>query len=242
MTLLFTLNDCIVHIFCPNCGKHIDVSTAEIERLEGHYVCPQCLVDIDLDGFEQAAANADYVLDDEDQQRTVAQQQEALAASKQPASGEQPSPQPSNSASIQPPAYKAPSPQHADDVLRYCKNCGTFLRQGVNFCPKCGKYVKVTPPTYQSTSPATNRPPSYSRSTSSNYSRPNDQRNSVRKPMATKTRKTTPSTRKQSGDLNGRPKGILSIAGCLTFTVIVVAIFIILYILLGSHVDGLTLN
>ena len=49
-----------MHIFCPNCGKHIDVSIKEIERLEGHYLCPQCLVDIDLEGFEQNTRDFDY--------------------------------------------------------------------------------------------------------------------------------------------------------------------------------------
>ena len=56
--------------------------------------------------------------------------------------------------------------------------------------------------------------------------------------MASSTRKPTKSSRKT--DDKNQPKGIFSIAGCLTFTVIIVAIFFIVYILLGINSDGLT--
>ena len=56
--------------------------------------------------------------------------------------------------------------------------------------------------------------------------------------MASSTRKPTKSPRKT--DDKNQPKGIFSIDGCLTFTVIIVAIFFIVYILLGINSDGLT--
>ena len=138
-----------MHIFCPNCGKHIDVSIQEIEKLEGHYVCPQCLSEIDLEGFEQNAADFDY-FDDEAQQdgyvKDPVQQEPA-----QPMASDNSAP--AVSTTTQPPAYKPAASndnqQYRDDVIRYCKYCGTFLRKGINYCPKCGKYVKVQPPAYQ---------------------------------------------------------------------------------------------
>ena len=135
-----------MHIFCPNCGKHIDVSIKEIERLEGHYLCPQCLVDIDLEGFEQNTRDFDY--QDYDNEET---------AQSQPAPSVKSVPEPETRPTATPPAYKAPEPAapapapHKDDVIRYCKRCGAFLRQGVSYCPKCGNYVKVKPPTYRGT-------------------------------------------------------------------------------------------
>ena len=56
--------------------------------------------------------------------------------------------------------------------------------------------------------------------------------------MASSTRKPTKRPRK-ADDMN-QPKGIFSIAGCLTFTVIIVAILFIAYIVLGINFDGIT--
>lgn len=225
-----------MHIFCPNCGKHIDVSIQEIEKLEGHYVCPQCLIEIDLEGFEQNAADFDY-FDDEAQQDGYVKDPVQQEPSQPVASD--------NSASTattlaQPPAYKPAasndSQQYRDDVMRYCKNCGTFLRKGINYCPKCGKYVKVQPPAYQGPrsplpSPHSHTSPLPSHPSSGNYNY--DYRNRVRQPMASSTRKPSKSNRNRSD--NETPKGIFSIGGCITFTIIVVAIFFIVYILLGDH-------
>jgi hypothetical protein len=49
--------------------------------------------------------------------------------------------------------------------------------------------------------------------------------------MASSTRKPSKSNR----SVGDTPKGIFSIGGCITFTIIVVAIFFIVYILLGDH-------
>ena len=210
-----------MHIFCPNCGKHIDVSIQEIEKLEGHYVCPQCLSEIDLEGFEQNAADFDY-FDDEAQQDGYVKDPVQQEPS-QPAASD-------NGTSTATTWAKPPA------VMRYCKNCGTFLRKGINYCPKCGKYVKVQPPAYQGPrsplpSPHSHPSPLPSHPSSGNYNY--DYRNRVRQPMASSTRKPSKSNRNRSD--NETPKGIFSIGGCITFTIIVVAIFFIVYILLGDH-------
>lgn len=228
-----------VHIFCPNCGKHIDVSISEIEKLEGHYVCPQCLSEINLEGFEQHIENQSYLDDEELGQDNYAPKAEGESGEERNAPTSDAPVNPDGKATAQPPTYKPSQPQHRDDVMRYCKNCGTFLRQGVNFCPRCGSYVKiVAPPSYQgSKTPTNTRPPQYSRTRVANP-QTQDPRNRVRPPMASSTRKPTKSPRKT--DDKNQPKGIFSIAGCLTFTVIIVAIFFIVYILLGINSDGLT--
>lgn len=232
-----------MHIYCPNCGKHIDVSIQEIEKLEGHYVCPQCLSEINLDGFEQIAADYDY-FDDEAQQETPGEQPQQPATTQEATSTPTPT---TAAATVQPPQYKpaATTEQHRDDVLRYCRNCGTFLREGINYCPKCGKYVKVQPPAYQGPKQATAATTATASSPAAhtNYAPRNnyDNRNRVRPPMASNTRKPAKSRTSRSND-TGRPTGIFSIAGCLTFTIIAVAIFFIAYILLGSHFDGITAN
>jgi predicted RNA-binding Zn-ribbon protein involved in translation (DUF1610 family) len=222
-----------VHIFCPTCGKHIDVSISEIEKLEGHYVCPQCLSEINLEGFEQAHNDQDYLDDEELGSQDYAPKNEVNESTAAP------DVKTADKATAQPPAYK-PQTQHRDDVMRYCKNCGAFLKKGVNFCPKCGQFVKVTPqvapqvapPSYQRPS---SRPPKYARNYASN-SQTNDPRNKIRPPMASSKRKPIKNNR-QNND-KGQAKGIFSIPGCLVFTVIAVAIFFILYVLLGVHVEG----
>ena len=226
-----------MHIFCPNCGKHIDVSIKEIERLEGHYLCPQCLVDIDLEGFEQNTRDFDY--QDYDNEET---------AQSQPAPSVKSVPEPETRPTATPPAYKAPEPAapapapHKDDVIRYCKRCGAFLRQGVSYCPKCGNYVKVKPPTYRGTgSQATAGAASTMRQPQpypSNAARPvYPPRQRVRPPMASKTRK--PSSSKNNINPGQSSKGIFSLLGCITLTVIVVALFFIVYILVGGNFDVL---
>lgn len=220
-----------MHIFCPTCGKHIDVSISEIEKLEGHYVCPQCLSEINLEGFEQRIEDQSYLEDEELGQDNYAPEGEKVPTSDA-------SPNTDVKAAAQPPTYKPAQQQHRDDVMRYCKNCGTFLRQGVNFCPRCGNFVKIAPPSYQSSKAQTNtRPPQYTRTRATNP-QTNDPQNRVRPPMASNTRRPTKTIRK--ADDKNQPKGIFSIAGCLTFTVIVVAVFFIAYIILGINSDGIT--
>lgn len=203
-------------------------------------MCPQCLSDIDLDGFEQVASNNDYHEDDEETIDSRLPQDDNTVAAAQASTAEQHSP--SSTQATQPPAYNNEK-QHTDDVMRYCKNCGTFLRQGVNFCPKCGKYVKVVaPPAYQGSAHASKQPPKYSRPAAGKPSQPNtkNHRNRVNSQhMATNTRKPSKTTSKND---NNRPKGILAIPGCLIFTVIIVALFFIVYILWGGNFDGLTTN
>ena len=107
-----------MHIFCPNCGKHIDVSIQEIEKLEGHYVCPQCLIEIDLEGFEQNAADFDY-FDDEAQQDGYVKDPVQQEPSQPVASD--------NSASTattlaQPPAYKPAASKQTTVHIWTCDN------------------------------------------------------------------------------------------------------------------------
>lgn len=225
-----------MHIFCPHCGKHIDVSTSEIEKLEGHYVCPQCLYDIELDGFEQDVPDLEPLDNEENEQQQPASlgfnddgksnaQQQALTVSTE------------TKPAVVPPAYKpASQPQPADDVMRYCKFCGAFLRQGVNFCPKCGRYAKVVPPSYRGNNPAAaqgNRNNAFNQQQGYRQQQPVDQRNRVRQPMASKTR-TPGKSKVKTPNNKSWDSGIFSIMGCLTFTIIVVAIFFIIYIFNGE--------
>ena len=55
--------------------------------------------------------------------------------------------------------------------------------------------------------------------------------------MASKTRK--PSSSKKNVSPNESPKGIYSLLGCITLTVIAVALFFIVYILVGGSFDVL---
>lgn len=223
-----------MHIFCPHCGKHIDVSTSEIEKLEGHYVCPQCLYDIELDGFEQDVPDLEPLDDEENEQQPSLgfnddgksnAQQQALTTSTE------------TKPAVVPPAYKpASQPQPADDVMRYCKFCGAFLRQGVNFCPKCGRYAKVVPPSYRGNNSAAaqgNRNNAFNQQQGYRQQQPVDQRNRVRQPMASKTR-TPGKSKVKTPNNKSWDSGIFSIMGCLTFTIIVVAIFFIIYIFNGE--------
>lgn len=225
-----------MHIFCSQCGKHIDVSIEEIENLEGHLVCPQCLASIDVDVKGKA-------IDFHDKEVTIGNGEgdsiEPPAASVPPASPAQEPAVPASPASkaqVTPPAMPA-QPAHVDSVLRYCKQCGAFLREGANFCPKCGTWVRVAPPQYRGV--ASSSPPSYRQRQSAtvasgqqasqpvNYSQPSN--------MSPKRNTKTSS---KSRDNNNRQSGIMSIAGCLTLTVIAVAVFFIIYIIWGVNVEG----
>ena len=199
-------------------------------------MCPQCLSEINLEGFERAADDRDY-LDDEELGQNDYTREGSEADDKK---NNDTQPTASNAkTTAQPPAYKpqANTKQPTDDVLRYCKSCGTFLRKGVNFCPKCGKYVKVAPPTYQPTKSQQVGYKQQNTRPNANYGQYNDPRNRVRPPMANKVRKPSQSKRYNPNE-KGKPTGIFSIMGCLIFTVIVVALFFILYIVLGVNVEG----
>lgn len=234
-----------MHIFCPNCGKHIDVSVSEIEKLEGQYVCPQCLSEINLEGFEHDDDYMDYIDDDIDQQDYAPQSQEVPELPKE-GTGTQQADMPSSKSTTPPQSHNQHAPTTAqqgatDQVLRYCKKCGAFLRQGVSYCPKCGNYVKVAPPTYRGTT-STTAPSAYrSQSRSNNVSNQSTYpRNRQNNPMSNNPRKPSSSSRKtNNGTGKEASRGIFSIAGCLTFTIIVVALFFILYIIIGVNNDGL---
>lgn len=136
-----------MHIFCTECGKHIDVSLDELENQEGHLVCPQCLAEIDVDvDLFKSSTTAEPMSDN----TSNAMPPPPPVGSNKSATVTVPPPPPvttSRPAMVPPPIPKPPA--HVDDVMRYCKHCGAFLREGVNFCPKCGKFVRVTPPTYK---------------------------------------------------------------------------------------------
>ncbi|MBR5085538.1 MAG: hypothetical protein IKS64_00500 [Muribaculaceae bacterium] len=217
-----------MHIFCPNCGKHIDVSIQEIEKLEGHYVCPQCLIEIDLD---IETRKRDIPLDDE---ATPVEKQSLPDAShiNQPSTStgsvdNSDSDEAKPDASKPKEAEKPPQPSpHVDDVIRYCRKCGAFLKEGANFCPKCGNFVRIRPPKYQSNK--TTAPPPYTKNSQQNNKGKN---NPPKQPMAAKNKKA--SSRASNGGSKSQ-FSILSIGGCLAFTLIVVALFFIVYIITGN--------
>lgn len=234
-----------MHIFCPNCGKHIDVSASEIEKLEGHYVCPQCLSEINLEGFEHDDHYKDYIDDDIDQQDYASQSQEVPELPKED-TGAQQAVKPASKPTTPPLSRNQHTPTTAqqgatDQVLRYCKKCGAFLRQGVSYCPKCGNYVKVAPPTYRgtttsTTAPAASRPLNRGNNASTQSPYPRNRQNN---PMSNKSRSSSSSRKANNSTGQEASRGIFSIAGCLTFTIIVVALFFILYIIFGVNNDGL---
>ncbi len=234
-----------MHIFCPNCGKHIDVSASEIEKLEGHYVCPQCLSEINLEGFEHDDHYMDYIEDDIDQQDYASQSQEVPELPKED-TGAQQAVKPASKPTTPPSSRNQHTPTTAqqgatDQVLRYCKKCGAFLRQGVSYCPKCGNYVKVAPPTYRgtttsTTAPAASRPLNRGNNASTQSPYPRNRQNN---PMSNKSRSSSSSRKANNSTGQEASRGIFSIAGCLTFTIIVVALFFILYIIFGVNNDGL---
>ena len=238
-----------MHIFCPNCGKHIDVSASEIEKLEGHYVCPQCLSEINLEGFEHDDHYKDYIDDDIDQQDYASQSQEVPELPKEDPkedTGAQQAVKPASKPTTPAPSRNQHTPTIAqqgatDQVLRYCKKCGAFLRQGVSYCPKCGNYVKVAPPTYRgtttsTTAPAASRPLNRGNNASTQSPYPRNRQNN---PMSNKSRSSSSSRKANNSTGQEASRGIFSIAGCLTFTIIVVALFFILYIIFGVNNDGL---
>ncbi len=219
-----------MHIFCPECGKHIDVSIQEIEKLEGHCVCPQCLTEINLDIETRQAPTGDNNLESPpaigSDNEPGAAPDDAPSVAIDDSSSPPMAPQP---ASAQPPSIntneQAPEqPPHIDDVMRYCKLCGAFLKEGANFCPKCGAFVKIHPPKYrpqQSSSPPPYKKTKTNKTKSSKENHPN---------MAAKKQNT--SARK--GNSTKSKFDVLSIGGCLTLTVITVALFFIVYIIIGE--------
>jgi len=220
----------IVHLFCPECGKHIDVSLEEIDKQHGHLVCPQCLASIEV---EVKGNNIDFhdKIDDKGTNNinvtpvVPTQVDEPEQVNKPTAT--QPVNQPVQQQQV----------QHVDDVLRYCKKCGAFLREGANFCPKCGEFVKVTPPKYKG---LTSKPPKYTPSNSANRNLfpPHHQNQQQNTNMATTQRNYAKSKTTSKARDNKANSGIFSIGGCLTLTLITVALFFIAYIVMGYHLEG----
>ncbi len=226
-----------MHIFCPECGKHIDVSIQEIERLEGHYVCPQCLTEINLDidtGKKnttiepQAPAHSHSGSQDKEINESQAQHHTITASdnASDHSSSSTPPAQPEHANAHDNAATLQQEPEQVDAVIRYCKNCGAFIKEGANFCPKCGKFVRVKPPKYQSQqSKKSSSPPPYKKSVTQDHSQ---RLSTPTTPMANNKRKSA-SAKKEKSQFS-----ILSIGGCLALTVIVVALFFIVYIFIGE--------
>ncbi len=240
-----------MNIFCTECGKHIDVSLEELENQNGHLVCPQCLAEIDVDS--NLFNGKDTVMPNSNENDTTSSQQTS-SYTKPPALPSAP-PSVATPQAEQPPAGNSPSRQpHIDDVMRYCKHCGAFLREGVNFCPKCGKYVRVSPPPPSSphltpaqqqaaklraNTPPANHVPANKQSTYKPPQQPTYQNavrhqrnpiNSVRNDARRRT-STISSTGKKGTWLS--KFDFLSLGGCLTITLITVALFFIIYIIIG---------
>lgn len=215
-----------MHLFCPACGKHIDVSIEEIENLQGQLVCPQCLESIEVNMPSKDSSNDDsvdiYNVGSDDNvpphySSTTPPASEQIKAPPLP---------PSTTAQAQPPSV----PKHTDAVMRYCKKCGAFLREGANFCPKCGSFVKVVPPPHR---PAQTAPPPYRTTTPSTNIQPSTSRH-----MATSSRKNTHSSKNFKQNSNNNKFSIYSTSGCFIITLIAVAIFFIAYIVMGINLEG----
>lgn len=264
-TPLFYQSTQKVHIFCTECGKHIDVSLEELENQSGHLVCPQCLaeIDVDVDLFNGNETNVPVTNDDDNTRQheqhttTTPTPSTATASSNLTNLTHQPQPSPSSTPpqwTKQPQHLQQPSsqsPLHIDDVMRYCKHCGAFLKEGVNFCPKCGKYVRVSPPINLKT-PATASQQDATRmrsQTPPNQHIPQNKQSIYRPPQPsyqetpvkhrnsiTPTRNGT-KRRASSNSTQSSKFSILSLGGCLTFTIIAVALFFIVYIIIGVNYD-----
>ena len=258
-----------MHIYCTECGKHIDVSLEELENQEGHLVCPQCLAEIDVDvnlfnGNPPAMPSMPHIdntVDNSVDNFTGTTEQQLPPPAKPPLmpTAEHATTAPT-AATTAPTAATTPSlPPHIDDVMRYCKHCGAFLREGVNFCPKCGKYVRVTAPPSTSRPPLTpaqqeaarlrastppvRRIPANKHSTYTPPQAPTFQDTHMRQQQHTPINPARYSGNRRSnatgkGSTTKRSKfNFHSIGGCLTLTVVAVAIFFIIYIIIGVNCD-----
>ena len=222
------------------------MSLEELENQSGHLVCPQCLAEIDVDP-DLFNAKAPAVPSD-DTTAALATREQAQPSHTPPAMPPTPrQPEAKPGATTPPPHQPLP---HIDDVMRYCKHCGAFLKEGVNFCPKCGKYVRVTAPPPKpsltaaqqeaaklraSTPPArrvpankhsTYIPPQYPPHHTSPVKQQQSSRNGNRRRAASKSTGSSPSR-----------FSIHSIGGCLTLTIVAVALFFIIYIIIGAHYE-----
>ncbi|MBR5640184.1 MAG: hypothetical protein IKW83_10735 [Muribaculaceae bacterium] len=242
-----------MHIFCTKCGKHIDVSLEELENQSGHLVCPQCLAEIDVDvdlfnGNAPAMPSSDYddiTITPDLQEPPKYSKQSAISSASH--TGETHQTEYTNTAN----STIEQANSHIDDVMRFCKQCGTFLKEGVNFCPKCGKYVRVSPPSFKqpmtaaqqeaaklrATTQPVRRIPANKQSTYKPPQEPNYQAASVKQQrtpinsVRNGARRRTASSNKNSSWLS--KFDILSLGGCITVTVVAVALFFIIYVIIG---------
>ena len=198
----------------------------EIENLNGQLVCPQCLASIsfDINSHKEPTPTEFNSTQESQPVAPTATEPEQVSYPKQATSAIE-------NKKATPPAQPASQEQHVDDVMRYCKRCGAFLKEGANFCPKCGNFVKVAPPRYQPQPKAqqATTPPPYQRQQSHYYNTNTQQPMANRKPLS--TRRVKPSSSDKS------KFSIYSIGGCLTITIITVAIFFIAYIVMGINLE-----
>lgn len=247
-----------MHIFCTECGKHIDVSLEELENQEGHLVCPQCLAEIDVDDdlFKTTTPseyNSDSIGNNDDIDTHQHMSSNNVDASLPPIPDIKPSADAIPVIPAPAPVSAAQQQPHVDDVMRVCRFCGAFLREGVNFCPRCGKYVRVAPPAYKpqnspaqqmaaklrASTPPVRRTPPNKQSTYKPIQEPPYQTPPVKQPLRDISNSSTAYSARNSASRNNSSKkksskkfSILSIGGCLTLTVVVVALFFILYIVI----------
>lgn len=246
-----------MHIFCPECGKHIDVSHEELENQKGHLVCPQCLaeIDVEVDLFNDKGTTSQSDFSNNAHGTMPTSPPPYSGTPSGNTSSANVNPQPSQHSQRSDTSDKEGA--NIDDVIRYCKHCGAFLREGVNFCPKCGKYVRVSPPSFKqqmtdaqkaaarirhSTTPVSRIPANIQ----SNYKEPQEPRyqatqvkqgqsTSSYRPRTTNRSSHSKSTKKNSWLSNF---DILSTKGCLIASVVVVILFFIIYFILGVSFDG----
>lgn len=238
-----------MHIFCTECGKHIDVSLEELENQRGHLVCPQCLAEIDVD-VDLFNGNSPVMPGDDDDDTTVTSEQQAPPNHTTPPPV--PPTPPTGNTQKHDIAASPAQPPHIDDVMRYCKHCGAFLREGVNFCPKCGKYVRITaPPNYnpqmtaaqqqaarlRASTPPAHRTPPNKKSSYNQPQQPNYQASPVKQQRTPNSSRNSVGQRTYSGKKSNGTKpskfSIHSLGGCLIVTIVAVALFFIIYIIIG---------
>lgn len=233
-----------MHIFCTKCGKHIDVSLEELENQSGHLVCPQCLAEIDVD-VDLFNGKAPAMPSDDSHAITPSQQVPPSYTTPPPIPPTESTHQAKTTTASTPPDY---TPASIDDVMRYCKHCGAFLKEGVNFCPKCGKYVRITPPNpkpqltaaqkeaakLRASIPPARRVPANYQSTHKPPKEPTYQASTVRQQPTSRYGAQRRTTSSNSKNKTSSKFSIHSIGGCLTLTIVAVALFFIIYIIIGT--------
>ena len=215
-------------------------------------MCPQCLaeIDVDVDLFDDKAPKTQQKFNDSSRSSDTPPLYNGVRNNTSTSASHQPNTQEETFDSRD--KVQQLNESGVDDVIRYCKQCGAFLKEGVNFCPKCGKYVRVSPPSFKphqqmteaqkaaakiraTTTPVKRVPTNIQ----SKYKQPQDptyQAMPARQGQHTTNSRFKASTSRRA---NSAKKNswlskfdILSVKGCLIASVVVVILFFIIYFIL----------